>query len=67
MRRQKEWTLTGCSLWIIGLILFIVGLNLEGDVKAWMNVAGSIVFLIGLGIIGAIWVIRKKTEDESKE
>ena len=50
MRRQKEWTLTGCSLWIIGLILFIVGLNLEGDVKAWMNVAGSIVFLIGLRI-----------------
>ena len=67
MDRLKKWTLTGCILWIVGLAAFIVGLNLEGDVKAWTNVIGSIVFLTGLGVMGAVWVINKKKEEETEE
>ena len=66
MDKQKKWTLTGCLLWIVGLTVFIVGMNLTGSVKDWMMVAGSIVFMAGLGITGAIWVIRKKQEEEQE-
>ena len=66
MRRQKAWTITGCVLWIAGLILFITGLNLEGDTGTWMNVAGSVSFLLGLGVTGAVWITRKKNEEEQK-
>ena len=60
MRRKKEWTATGCAFWILGLVLFI------GGTGSWMNVAGSVLFLLGLGISGAVWVIRKKDEQEEK-
>ena len=66
MDKQKKWTLTGCLLWIVGLTVFIVGMNLTGSVKDWMMVAGSIVFMAGLGITGAMWVIRKKQEEEQE-
>ncbi len=61
---MKGWTIAGCVLWIIGLILFITGLNLEGQAKEWMTVIGSIVFLAGLGVSGAVWMKKKKDEDE---
>ena len=61
---KKGWTIVGCCAWIIGLALFIIGLNLEGNTKGWLTVIGSIVFLIGLGITGAIWMMKKKEKDE---
>ena len=62
MRTQKIWTVTGCGLWIIGLAVFIVGLNVSGNAGNWMTLLGSIAFLIGLGITGAIRMKRKKDE-----
>ena len=61
---MKKWTIAGCTLWIAGLAVFITGLNLTGKMKDWMIVTGSIAFLIGLGITGAIWL--KKTKEEQK-
>ena len=62
MRTQKIWTVTGCGLWIIGLAVFIIGLNVSGNAGSWMTLLGSIAFLIGLGITGAIRMKRKKEE-----
>lgn len=67
MERRKKWAVTGYLLWIIGLIVFIVGINLTGDVKEWMSLAGTIAFMAGLGITGALWVIRKKEEEENSK
>jgi len=61
---QKGWIVAGCIFWILGLILFILGLNLTGDAKGWLTAIGSIVFLIGLGIYGAVWLKKKKETDE---
>ena len=61
---KKGWTIAGCCAWIIGLVLFITGLNLDGNTKGWLTVIGSILFLIGLGITGAIWMMKKKETDE---
>ena len=59
---MKKMTIIGCILWIAGLAAFIIGLNLSGSVKEWMTVAGSIVFLAGLGITGAVWMKKKNGE-----
>ena len=61
---MRKLTAAGCLLWIIGLTGFIIGLNLTGDTKSWMTLAGSIVFLAGLGITGAVWM---KTKNEPKD
>ena len=64
MHKGKNWTIAGCGLWIIGLAVFIIGLNLSGNIRGWMTTLGSIAFLAGLGITGALWMKRKKDEDE---
>ena len=61
---QKGWTVAGGGLWIAGLVIFIVGLNLAGEVRGWLTVIGSILFLLGLGITGAVWLKRKKDTEE---
>ena len=61
---MKKLTAAGCVLWIIGLILFITGLNLTGAAKDWLTVAGSIAFLAGLGTLGIVWAKKKKNEQE---
>jgi Mg2+ and Co2+ transporter CorA len=64
---ERKLTVIGCILWIIGLIVAIVGLNLAGDAKTWVSVIGNIVFLVGLGITGAVWLRKKKTDKETEE
>ena len=59
---MKTWTIAGCCLWIIGIAVFIVGLNLVGNIKEWMTVAGSIVFLAGLGMKN-----KKSAEETDKK
>ena len=63
---MKKWTIAGCGLWIIGLTVFITSLNLAGNVKEWMTVLGSIAFLAGLGITGAIWMKKNKSPQEAE-
>ena len=61
---MKKLTIAGGALWIIGLALFITGLNLTGSTKEWMTVIGSIAFLAGLGMLGIVWAKKKKDEQE---
>ena len=64
---MKKWTIAGCMLWIAGLAVFLIGLNLTGTAKEWMTVAGSISFFCGLGIMGAVWMKTKKGTPETEE
>ena len=64
---QKKLTVIGCVLWIAGLAAAVIGMNLTGPVKSWLSIAGNIVFLIGLGITGAVWVKKKKDEEKNAE
>ena len=61
---EKKLTVIGCAMWIIGLIAAIVGLNLTGDAKTWVSVIGNVVFLIGLGITGYVFLKKRKTGKE---
>lgn len=64
---MKKWTAAGSVLWIIGLAAFITGLNLTGNAKEWLTVAGSIAFLAGLGIMGAVWMKTKNEPAKTEE
>ena len=64
-KRMRKWTTAGCLLWIIGLAAFIIGLNLTGSSKEWLTVIGSIAFLAGLGIIGAIRLKNKNDQQDN--
>ena len=61
---MKKLTMAGCILWIVGLIVFIVGINLTGNTRETMMTLGSIVFMMGLGISVFVWM--KKKNDEKK-
>ncbi|MCQ2457640.1 MAG: hypothetical protein MJ142_02785 [Clostridia bacterium] len=60
---MKKLTVTGCAAWILGLLTFLVGLNLPaGTARGWLITAGSIVFLIGLFFMGIVWFRKKRDE-----
>lgn len=61
---MKKLTVAGCILWIAGLIVFIVGMNLNSNVREPMMTLGSIVFLVGLAINGVVWVKKKSESDQ---
>ena len=61
---MKKLTMAGCILWIVGLIVFIVGINLTDNTRETMMTLGSIVFMMGLGISVFVWM--KKKNDEKK-
>ena len=64
---KQKMAVTGCVCWIAGLILFIVGLNLAGEIRSWMIIIGNIIFFAGLGIVGAVWLKNKKVGDPAGE
>ena len=61
---MKKMTIPGCSLWIIGLIVFIVGINLTGNTRETMMTLGSIIFLMGLGLSAIVWMKKKSDSDK---
>ena len=61
---MKKLTVAGCIFWIVGLIVFIVGMNINSNVREPMMTLGSIVFLVGLAINGVVWVKKKSESDQ---
>ena len=64
---KKRLFLPGGILWVLGLVMSIVGMNLEGNTGTWVATIGNILFLVGLGIVGAAWMIARKNEDKQGE
>jgi len=63
---KRTGTVIGAVLWIVGIVLFIVGLNVQGNAGKWMEIIGSILFFVGLGIIGALKMMERR-EDRPEE
>ena len=64
---NKRLILPGGILWIAGLVMSIVGMNIRTDTGSVIAVIGNILFLIGLGIVGAAWFIARNKEEEKRE
>ena len=60
---MKKLTVAGCIFWIVGLIVFIVGMNINSSIRETLMTAGSLVFIIGLGLSAIVW-IKKKCDSE---
>ena len=54
----------GAGLWILGLILFLIGLNIHTPTGQWMAIIGNIAFLAGLGLEGVVWFRKRKEKEE---
>lgn len=62
---DKKIAVISCTLWILGLAAFIVGLNLPSPAKDWFTVIGTIVFLLGLGGQGILWAKKSRSSDSA--
>ena len=61
---QRLLPALGASLWILGLVMSIVGLNIHTPTGTWISVVGNIVFLTGLGLEGVWWMKRRKSGEK---
>ena len=64
---NKQLALPGGILWMIGLVMRIVGMNISTDTGKLIAVIGNILFLIGLGIVGAAWLAARGEKDKGQE
>ena len=64
---NKQLALPGGILWIAGLVMSIVGMNISTDTGKLIAVIGNILFLIGLGIVGAAWLAARGEKDKGQE
>ena len=64
---NKRLVLPGGILWIIGLVMSIVGMNIHTDTGKLVAVIGNILFLVGLSIVGAAWLAARREKDKGQE
>ena len=64
---NKKLILPGCILWIIGLAASIIGMNIDSKAGQLTAVIGNILFFVGLGIVGAAWLMARKNEDRDRD
>ena len=64
---NKRLVLPGGILWIAGLVISIVGMNIKTDTGSLIAVIGNVLFLVGLGIVGAAWLAARKKEEKREE
>ena len=63
--KTKALPILSASLWILGVILTIVGLNLNPPAGTWLSIIGSILFLLGLALEGIVWFRKKREKEET--
>ena len=64
---NRKLIVPGGILWIAGLVLSIVGMNIRTDTGKSMAIVGNILFLIGLGITGAAWMMARRSEEQARQ
>ena len=61
MNMNRKLLVPGGILWIVGLIVSIVGMNIRSSTGTLVAVIGNILFLLGLGVVGAAWLMSRKS------
>ena len=64
---NKQLVLPGGILWTVGLVMSIIGMNIDTNTGKLVAVIGNILFLTGLGIVGAAWLIARGKKDRGEE
>ena len=64
---NKQLVLPGGILWTVGLVMSIIGMNIDTNTGKLVAVIGNILFLVGLGVVGAAWLIARGKKDRGEE
>ena len=64
---EKTLKVLASLFWIIGLILSIVGLNIQNETGQWMATVGNITFFIGLALQGVVWALMARNKKSPAE
>ena len=64
---NKRLVLPGGILWIAGLVMSIIGMNINTGTGKLVAVIGNILCLSGLGIVGAAWLAARREKDKGQE
>ena len=64
---ERKWLLPGSILWIVGLVMSIVGLNMEGNTGSWVSVIGNILFFLGVALVGVAWFLKNRKQTPAEE
>lgn len=62
---KKGIAISACFLWVAGLAMSVIGLNLAGDTGKWIGITGNILFLLGLLLVGILWARGRKKETDT--
>jgi len=64
---ERKWLIPGSILWIVGLVMSIVGLNMEGNTGSWVSVIGNILFFVGVALGGVAWFLKNRKQEHRED
>lgn len=64
---SRKLILPGGILWLSGMALSIIGMNIKNDTGSLIAVIGNILFFVGLAIVAAAWLLHRREEGKKRE
>lgn len=64
---DRKLIVPGGILWLAGIALSIIGMNIHTNTGSLLAIVGNILFLIGLGIVGVAWIAERKRNGGNRE
>lgn len=64
---DRKLIVPGGILWLAGITLSIIGMNIHTNTGSLLAIVGNILFLIGLGIVGVAWIAERKRNGGNRE
>jgi len=64
---DRKLIVPGGILWLAGIALSIIGMNIHTNTGSLLAIVGNILFLVGLGIVGVAWIAERKRNGENRE
>lgn len=64
---DRKLIVPGGILWLAGIALSIIGMNIHTNTGSLLAIIGNILFLVGLGIVGVAWIAERKRNGGNRE
>jgi hypothetical protein len=64
---DRKLIVPGGILWLAGIALSIIGMNIHTNTGSLLAIVGNILFLVGLGIVGVAWIAERKRNGGNRE
>ncbi|MBR0265952.1 MAG: hypothetical protein IJQ71_00790 [Clostridia bacterium] len=64
---SRKLILPGGILWLSGLLVSIIGMNIKNEHGSLIAVIGNVMFFVGLAIVAAAWLIARRNEENKPD